>query len=549
MTLLIPWAVTSSVLILIVLAVRFLLKDRLSARLKYALWGVVLLRLLVPFQIELPAAAGDAFPLLASNLVPEVADMELYALRTNSRPLPEDSLAQMRENGIDVGSVIGTTAMIHQAGDLEWEGSQRCFVLSETGIDTYFFYTTLPKFLMTLWVIGALCTAWTIFNSNRYFFGRLKYYRRELEGVDTPVLIYTAANLPSPCLFGVFRPAVYLTPQAAGAPDTLRHVLAHELTHYRHRDHLWSALRCLALALHWYNPLVWLAVVLSKQDGELACDEGAVVRLGEAECIPYGRTLVDMVAARSLRAGDLLSCSTAMTGGGKSVKRRVAALVKKPETVKTALFAVIAVVTLSAVFVFAGREPAQRENGMFLDFLDRTTAIRYSPPAYSSTFYPSPIASEDLLDEAKKALSGFRIVDSEDPQPDLSPEKLIHESRIVLIFESGDMEYSLLWQNDYTYLFAGSIWRQSMDLQEEGETAQLVGVSGTCISQRGDNVITTLERLARRQQAGGITPGTTPELEKEPIKLLATFLEDVYSQLAELARSEEPDRVHPVTGS
>ena len=88
-----------------------------------------------------------------------------------------------------------------------------------------------------------------------------------------------------------------------------------------------------------------------------------------------------------------------------------------------------------------------------------------------------------------------------------------------------------------------------MDLQEEGETAQLVGVSGTCISQRGDNVITTLERLARRQQAGGITPGTTPELEKEPIKLLATFLEDVYSQLAELARSEEPDRVHPVTGS
>ncbi|MFQ9472767.1 MAG: M56 family metallopeptidase [Oscillospiraceae bacterium] len=61
----------------------------------------------------------------------------------------------------------------------------------------------------------------------------------------------------------------------------------------------WSALRCTALALHWYDPLVWLAVSLSKADGELACDEGAVRRLGEEERTPYGRTLVDMVAQRS----------------------------------------------------------------------------------------------------------------------------------------------------------------------------------------------------------------------------------------------------------
>ena len=116
----------------------------------------------------------------------------------------------------------------------------------------------------------------------------------------------------------------------------------------------------MALALHWYNPLVWLAVILSKQDGELACDAGAVARLGEGERIPYGRTLVDMVAARSPRPRDLLSCSTAMTGGKKSIQQRVAALVKKPETVKTALFAVIAVVALSAVFVFAEREEPVR---------------------------------------------------------------------------------------------------------------------------------------------------------------------------------------------
>ena len=101
-------------------------------------------------------------------------------------------------------------------------------------------------------------------------------------------------------------------------------MLAHELTHYAHRDHLWAPLRCLALALHWYNPLVWLAVLLSKRDGELACDEGAVRRLGEDQRIPYGRTLVGMVAQRSLRPADLLSCSTAMTGGKKTTAHRPA---------------------------------------------------------------------------------------------------------------------------------------------------------------------------------------------------------------------------------
>ena len=408
---LIQWAFTSSVLILTVLAVRLLLKDKLAARLRYALWGVVLLRLLVPFQVELPAASS--LPVLASNLVPEVADVELYALRTNSRPLPEESLEEMRENGIGVGSVLGTTATIHQIGDWEWEGGQRCFVLSEDSIDTYFFYTTLPKFLMALWVIGGLCTAWIIFSSNRYFFGRLRYYRHELEGADAPIPVYTAANLPSPCLFGVLRPAVYLTPRTADDPAALRHVLAHELTHYAHRDHIWSALRCLALALHWYNPLVWLAVGLSKQDGELACDQGAVERLGEGERIPYGRTLVDMVAARPPRPGDLLSCSTAMTGGGSSVQRRVVQLVKGPRTVRTALLAAAVVLGLAAVFVFGGRNSAQaysEELTAFLDQVRDARSISVGNPLTSSQFSTGAVSDPEALVQARDILSKVRPV-------------------------------------------------------------------------------------------------------------------------------------------
>ena len=537
MKLLIQWAFTSSALILIVLAVRHLFRNKLSARLKYALWGVVLLRLLAPFQVELPAASG-VLPVLASNLAPEVADMELYALRTYSRPLSEDRLAEMREGGIDSGTVLATQAPIYTFGDLELEGHTTCRVLSDTGVDTYFFYTTLSKFLTALWAIGAVCAMWVIFSSNRRFLGRLRYYRHALEGVDAPVPVYTAAHLPSPCLFGVFQPAVYLTPQAAEGPDTLRHVLAHELTHYAHKDHIWSLLRCLALALHWYNPLVWLAAALSKRDGELACDEGAVARLGEEERIPYGRTLVDMVAAQSLRPADLLSCSTAMTGGKKSIQLRVAALVKKPETVKTALFAVIALVALSLVFVFAGRKntaaldeyrsaveglervelAGQQENqtgsgspelSRFLAEVERATAIRYGPPLYSSWFCPYPIADEDLLAAAKEVLNSAVSLGPDDPEPDRST--LMDVSAVTLTLEDGsEAYYTLLRQDECTYVLEGAVsW-----FEDSGQSPWY-SAAYRC---EGD-AVSVLANLARQQQRLSQDPSF-------PIPLTAEELEE-----------------------
>ena len=681
MKLLTEWAITSNVLILIVLAVRFLLKDRLSARLKYALWGVVLLRLLVPFQVELPAPVSDAVPLLVSNAVPAVERWEEPSIPV----FPQEDFAAFGFDRADLyqlepGEIIPTDTSIGY-----WQKSQD----GET-ITRYLDLWSPAQIVTVIWSVGAGLTGAAILLSNLRFSLRLKKRREPVVWTggqcpplqDLPIPVYTAAHLPSPCLFGVLRPAVYLTPGAAEDAATLRHVLAHELTHYAHRDHLWSLLRCLALALHWYNPLVWLAVGMSKGDGELACDEGAVARLGEEERIPYGRTLVDMVAARSLRPGDLLSCSTAMTGGKKSITQRVSALVKKPETVKAALFAVVAVMALSAVFVFAGRGQPDTTPKNFLDYLDRTTAIRYIPTILSSGNYPVPITDEDLLAQAKERLSTFTYLSEDEPYPDLSGLGPAQNPKIVLTCGEQEMEYTLMWQNNYTYLFPGDLWEQQKELvKEEGETAQLVSVSGTMRSRRGDRVYSAVSNLALLQMGNvdrpliiprdtpeleefftqleaaqsiyvgqlvlssasppglisapeslarakellgkargsfqlseGVTqeefweviryslsstkyqdmeepptltqedletmlfmwgnpidlcPGTRyqfskerrywladhnllrwdPELEEEPIKLLATFSEDVYSQLAELAWNEKANRVHPVTGS
>ena len=113
MKLLIQWAFTSSALILIVLAARHLFRKKLSSRLKYALWGVVLLRLLVPFQVELPAPVSDALPVLASNLAPEVGQWEepsIPVFPERSKPVAEFELDI--ETTLEPGDIVSYSDVV-----------------------------------------------------------------------------------------------------------------------------------------------------------------------------------------------------------------------------------------------------------------------------------------------------------------------------------------------------------------------------------------------------------------------------------------------------
>ena len=391
------WAVSASALILLVLGVRFLLRGRLSCRFGYALWAVVLVRLLLPFQLSIP------LPVSAAGAAPNVPAV-----------WEETQVPLFPSQPQDMEDVNSDYQALEPGYSGPGPGSQGYVERSEDGetVTLYLDAFTWSEILRLVWGIGVLAALLLILVPNLRFAIHLEERRRALEVPDCPLPVYEAEGLPSPCLFGLFRPAIYLTPEAAQLPEgQQRHILAHELTHYHHKDHLWAVLRCLALALHWYNPLVWLAVICSKRDGELACDAGTVQRLGEGERIPYGRTLVDLVARRSLRPGDLISCSTAMTGGNKSIQQRIAQLVKKPETKKAALFAAAALVALAAVFTFAGGTPSLQSYRGLVTAIEGADSIRIGMPLYSSIAAPEPIADADLLEEARELLLASEAVD------------------------------------------------------------------------------------------------------------------------------------------
>lgn len=397
---LIPWTFTSILLILAVLVVRKFTQNWLSSVNRYALWLVVLIRLLVPIQLPFLSSLG------AVDFAPQMENTPVYAFPTGHIDAPESYIQHIWEDqGEDPVMSAGVASRSFPAlGGIGFDYYNGGTILEENGYTDYAFFSTVPRILSILWGAGAVVMLLCLAGNNLRFAARLHRSRCPLDIPEFPLPVYRMEGLSSPCLSGLFHPAIYLTPEVAENETALRHVLAHEATHYAHKDHIWSALRCTALALHWYNPLVWLAVSLSKADGELACDEGAVRRLGEEERIPYGRTLVDTVACRSQRPADLLSCSTTMAGGNKTIQQRVALLVKKPETKAAAILGACTALALAAVFTFGGGGSSPYSYTGYVAAVEDAWSIHLAVPATSSsTLYPS-IEEKEALKKARSIL-------------------------------------------------------------------------------------------------------------------------------------------------
>lgn len=335
----ITWVVSASVLTAVVLLLRWLAGGRISAGLRYGLWAVVLIRLLLPISL---LSLSNAVPQMPAWIPPEAMREEsLYILPMHSYSAgEEDNAVSVMDDGILVDGNSFGYAKLEDKGKTITRYADRITPLDMLG---------------WIWTAGAVVMGAVLISANIRFSIRLRRMRRSLEGIEAPIPVYAASALPSPCLAGLFRPAIYVTEETAAVPTMLRHVLAHELTHYRHLDHLWSILRGTALTIHWWNPLVWLAVICSRRDGELACDEGALKRLGEGERTAYGETLLALVTTKT-RPIDLLHFSTTMTGGKRGLKERIQHIAHQPRQLAVVAAAVVVVLTLASLTAFGQAE-------------------------------------------------------------------------------------------------------------------------------------------------------------------------------------------------
>ena len=317
------WFISSAVLTAALIALHYLLRGRIGPRLQYALWLLALIRLLVPVSVGKTALSVE-------NLLPHTQPAAQSAVQTvpPSAPGPAAPAAASKPAPISVSNAAPAQKTAGRG-----------------------------QILFAVWLTGAaLIGGWFVFCDLRCRL-RLRTGSKQLrpaaKGCPEIRLAGTAA---SPCLFGLFPPVIYVTPDCAQDPALLRHCTAHETAHYRHGDHIWAALRGLCLALHWFDPFVWWAAILSREDAELACDEAAIRLLGEDARADYGRSLIRMTCQMQVSP---FSAATTMSGRGRQLKARIRSITKKPRTTIPVLIAVLLLALLAAGCTMTGAKPQE----------------------------------------------------------------------------------------------------------------------------------------------------------------------------------------------
>lgn len=279
---------TVSALILAVLLVRAIFKNRVPKRMVYTLWLVVLVKLCLPGTlVSLPV-------LPAEEAAAPVQRVELPA-----QPLPAQQPAQ---------AVTQPQTPVQQPVSPA-QGATEAPAKPLTAMQIFQIVWAGGSALLGLWLFGTWLVFMVQLHKSRRFLGRHGRTR-----------IYISSTVKSPCLAGLV-PAVYLTEDVLQTNST-ELILRHELTHLRHLDFLWSLCRTAAVIVYWWNPFIWLAAILSKRDAELACDEAVAAGLSDAQRLVYARAILAQAPRRA----------AALSLAGPPVRERILFLTKKQRT-------------------------------------------------------------------------------------------------------------------------------------------------------------------------------------------------------------------------
>lgn len=419
-------SLTASIVIVLVMLARLLLKK--SPKIfSYALWAVVLFRLLCPVSfssefsllglLNAPPATNGTVDYIPADIVhteyPEV-----------TLPLPAVSKA---------------------INDRLPQGEEQIVADPFEG---------LVSMATLLWLFGIAVMLITSIVS----FIQL---RRKLVGaVCLRDNIYLADHIPTPFVIGVFRPKIYLP--SATPEQEQSYIILHEQTHIRRLDHIVKMLAFLALCIHWFNPLVWVAFICAVKDMEMSCDERVLKQMGGEIKGAYSTSLLSLASGRRLINGSPL----AFGEGNIKVRIRNVMNFRKP----AAWVIVVSAMLVAALsIVFATNRPAdEAEPDLSLLNYKNLSSLAHQAdnltialaPGKNEGFYVSAQTIAEYLDKAEWTIKKMNS------PPELSPDIIIEwdknvelrfyksEPLLAMTHVNEQCRYYNIGKNDYERMLA-----------------------------------------------------------------------------------------------
>ena len=277
-------SISASWLVLVVLALRLVLK-RAPKWVNVLLWGMVALRLMLPFSIE-----------SALSLIPSAETLSPEVVRFDPAP-----------------TITSGVEFIDNAVNPSLSESFAAAPLAS--VNPLYVWTYLAGWV---WLIGL--TAMLLYALVSY----LRLRRRVSASIPLRENIYVCDEVPSPFILGIVHPCIYL-PSALDEAQR-GSVLSHERAHLARRDHWWKPLGFALLAVYWFNPLLWLAYTLLCRDIELACDERVLRGMDAGQIKDYSSALLACSVPRRM----LAACPLAFGEVGVGARVKNALRYKKP---------------------------------------------------------------------------------------------------------------------------------------------------------------------------------------------------------------------------
>ena len=298
-------SISASWLVLVVLALRLVLK-RAPKWVNVLLWGMVALRLMLPFSIE-----------SALSLIPSAETVSPEVVRFDPAPTITSGV-ELIDNAVNPSL------------------SEHFAAVPTASVNPLYVWTEIAGWV---WLIGL--GAMLLYALVSY----LRLRRRVSASIPLWENIYVCDEVPSPFILGIAKPRIYL-PSALDEAQR-GSVLSHERAHLARRDHWWKPLGFALLAVYWFNPLLWLAYTLLCRDIELACDERVLRGMDAGQVKDYSSALLACSVPRRMIA----ACPLAFGEVGVGARVKNALRYKKPAfwavAVSVVVCAVVAVCFLT----------------------------------------------------------------------------------------------------------------------------------------------------------------------------------------------------------
>ena len=270
------------------MVVNYALRNKLAAKWHYVIWMLLILRLLIPYDIQSP--------------------WSIYSLVPNSVPIPIANQAniRMRDNVNQISNISGKEIQLTQD---QASFNKQSNTKAEEPISKDLPYA---KILAIIWLVGVLVLAILTIAANLKFYfkvrrepsvpdARMSELMQECThklGIRKNLPITITNRIEAPCLYGLFSPRLLLSKSLVNrlTEENIRHIFIHELVHYKRKDVFINWLAVVAQIAHWFNPIIWYSFTKMREDCELACDADTLSFLRPEEYQSYGFSIISLVS-------------------------------------------------------------------------------------------------------------------------------------------------------------------------------------------------------------------------------------------------------------